>query len=57
MRDWIAQELGTAALDADTALKLADVVEGIANIMSGTYKSQLTDQELNDLIVYMLTLK
>lgn len=36
----------------------ADIADGfVANVMAGTYGTQLSDQEINDLVAYMLTLK
>jgi mono/diheme cytochrome c family protein len=36
----------------------ADVIEGLgANIMPGTYGSQLSEQQMRDVVAYVLTLK
>jgi hypothetical protein len=36
----------------------ADVVEGyVANVMPATYGTQLSEEQLNDLVAYLLTLK
>ena len=36
----------------------ADVAEGyVANVMPATYSAQLSEQQLNDLVAYLLTLK